>query len=78
MSFIYFLFSGCEHINTEGEVIHNTKYPAKVGHEWEYNTTWKLELYDTLGHIDSTSIENIENTIVKVITESDTIGPTTI
>jgi hypothetical protein len=70
----FLLFESCEQIITEGDFSSSIKYPAKVGYEWEYNTTWKLELYDTLGHVDSTSFENLGNTVVKVTKEFDTVG----
>lgn len=73
LSFLLF-FSSCEYIITEGEVSTNQKYPAKVGYEWEYNTTWKVEFYDTLGHIDSASFDDLGNTVVKVTKESESIG----
>jgi hypothetical protein len=73
LSFI-FLFTSCEQIITEGDFSSSTKYPAKVGYEWEYNTTWKFEFYDSTGHIDSTSFENLGNTIVRVTKERDVVG----
>lgn len=80
MTKLFFLISllilvvSCENITNEGEVNNNSKYPTKVGYEWEYNTTMKFELYDTLGHIDSTSFQDLGNTIVKVTKEFDTLG----
>lgn len=68
------LFSSCEQLVNIGDVTSSQKYPAKTGHEWEYYTEWKLEYYDTAGHIDSTSIGSSENTIVRIITEEDTLG----
>lgn len=69
-----FLFASCENFLTEGDMNNSGKYPANIGHEWEYNTTWKLEFYDTLGHIDSSSFENFGNTIVRVTKERDAVG----
>jgi hypothetical protein len=69
---ILVLLSGCEelvNIDTPSQ-----KYPTQVGREWEYSTTWKIEYYNTIGHIDSNSTEIIENTIVQIIKEADTIG----
>lgn len=73
LSFI-FLFASCEQVITEGDFSSSTKYPANVGYEWEYNTTWKFEFYDSTGHIDSTSFENLGNTIVRVAKEQDVVG----
>jgi hypothetical protein len=71
---IIILFSSCEHIANEGDANSLKKYPTQVGREWEYHTEWKIEFYDTAGHIDSTSNELSENTIVKIIKENDTVG----
>ena len=68
------LFTSCEYISTEGEVNNNTKYPSKVGYEWEYNTTQRIEFYDTSGHIDSTSFKNLGNTIVRITKIKDIVG----
>lgn len=72
LSLLFFL-AGCEQLNNVGEINNSQKYPAKVGNEWEYNTTWKLEFYDSTGNIDSTSFENLGNSIVRVVKEKDTI-----
>jgi hypothetical protein len=69
---ILILFSGCEELVNIGTP--SQKYPTHVGREWEYTTTWKLEYYDKTGHIDSNSTETMDNTIVKIIKEADTIG----
>ena len=71
---IIILFSSCEELVNIGDNNPSQKYPTQVGREWEYTTTWKFEYYDGTGHIDSNSTEIIENTIVQIITEADTIG----
>src|SRR3990170_6337938 len=68
------LFSSCEQLVNIGDVTSSQKYPAKTGHEWEYYTEWKLEYYDTTGHINRTSNGSSGNTIVRIIKESDTLG----
>jgi len=74
ISSILLLFNSCEQLVNIGDLRSSQKYPAQVGHEWEYYTEWLLEYYDTTGHIDSTSIGPSENTIVRIIKESDTLG----
>lgn len=76
LSLIPFLFVlvSCEELVNIGETPSNTKYPAKIGHEWEYNTVWRFEFYDSLGHIDSTSVQDLGNTIVKVTKQNEVVG----
>lgn len=68
------LFSSCEQLVNIGVLPSSQKYPTQVGREWEYNTIWKFEYYDTTGHIDSTSFEDLGNTIVRVTKERDFVG----
>ena len=68
------LFSSCEQLVNIGDVTSSQKYPAKTGHEWEYYTEWKLEYYDTTGHINRTSNGSSGNTIVRIIKEDYTLG----
>ena len=74
ISSILLLFNSCEQLVNTGDLTSSQKYPTKIGHEWEYYTEWKLEYYDTTGNIDSTSTGFSENTIVRIIKESDTLG----
>lgn len=71
---IVIFLNGCEFFITEGYDPLIQKYPAKVGHEWEYHTTWKFEYYDSTGRIDSTSILDLGRTIVRVIKENEVVG----
>ena len=73
LSLLFFL-TGCEQLNNVGGINNSQKYRSKVGNEWEYNTTWKLEFYDSIGNIDSTSFEDLGNTVVRIITEEYTLG----
>ncbi len=68
------LFISCEKLVNIGDIPSNSKYPDKIGHEWEYNTVWKFEYYDSTGYIDSTSIQDLGNTIVKVTKENEVVG----
>jgi hypothetical protein len=73
ISSILLLFNSCEQLVNTGGLSSSEKYPTNLGHEWEYNTIWKFEFYDSTGHIDSTSIEDLGNTIVKVTKEQETL-----
>lgn len=68
------LFISCEKLVNIGDIPSNSKYPAKIGHEWEYNTAWKFEYYDSTGNIDSTSTQDLGNTIVKVTKENEVVS----
>lgn len=71
---ILFLFSSCEQLVNTGDLTSSQKYPAKTGNEWEYDSEWKLEYYDTTGHINRTSFGSSGNTIVRIIKEEYTLG----
>lgn len=68
------LLLACEKSVNSGEVQIPSKYPTQLNREWEYNTTIKLEFYDSTGHIDSTEIMDFGNTICKITSLNDTIG----
>lgn len=74
ISALILIFVGCEKLVNIGDIPTNVKYPSELDREWEYNTVWKFEFYDSLGHIDSTSIQDLGNTIVKVTSEQETLG----
>ncbi|HEY4755265.1 MAG TPA: hypothetical protein VIH28_04325 [Ignavibacteriaceae bacterium] len=38
ISSILLLFNSCEQLVNIGDLTSSQKYPAKTGHEWEYNT----------------------------------------
>ena len=71
---IFFLFTSCEQLVNIGDLTSSSKYPTNAGHEWEYNTVWKLEYYDSTGHVDSTATDFSGNTIVRIIKERGTLG----
>lgn len=71
---LIFIFFGCEKLVNVGDIPSNAKYPTDFGREWEYNNVWKFEFYDSLGHVDSTSIIDMGNTIVKVTKHNEVVG----
>jgi len=50
------------------------KYPAKTGNQWKYHTIMTIEYYDSAGNISSVEIFDLENTIVKIESENDTLN----
>ncbi|MCK9426904.1 MAG: hypothetical protein M0Q21_12775 [Ignavibacteriaceae bacterium] len=68
------LVSGCKDAKT-GIVIPESvaKYPFAVSNEWEYKTVIKSEYYNKSGGFDSTIIEELGNTIVRVISSNQTL-----
>ncbi len=68
------LFFGCEQLENITEFDPSQRYPIKVGHEWEYNTTWKFEFYDQSGNVDSSSSINLGNTIVRIVSDKERLG----
>ena len=70
--FLLIIFTSCEKSVNSGDIpIH--KYPTQLNREWEYNTTIKLEFYDSTGRIDSTEVMDLGNTICKIRRVNDTI-----
>lgn len=49
------------------------KYPANLGNEWEYTTTFTLIFYDSSGNIYGDDTLFIGNTIANVIDDNDTL-----
>lgn len=71
--FLLIIFTSCEKSVNSGDIpIH--KYPTQLNREWEYNTTIKLEFYDSTGRIDSTDVMDLGNTICKITSLNDTMG----
>ncbi|MEP0861811.1 MAG: hypothetical protein HRF52_10295 [Ignavibacterium sp.] len=68
------LFTACEKSVNSGDIPNYSKYPVELNKEWEYNTIFKLEFYDSTGHIDSTEIMDLGNTICKITNLNDSIG----
>lgn len=71
---ILFLLIGCEKVVNSGNFPTYPKYPTKLNNEWEYNTIFSFEYYDSTGNIDSSSIIDLGNTICKITNVNDTIG----
>ncbi len=62
------LYSGCKDAKTGIVIPENVgKYPFAKNNEWEYKTVIKSEYYNKYGGFDSTIIEELGNTIVRVI-----------
>ncbi|MFN3872430.1 MAG: hypothetical protein ACK4R9_05480 [Ignavibacterium sp.] len=70
--FLLIIFTSCEKSVNSGDIPTN-KYPTQLNREWEYNTTIKLEFYDSTGRIDSTDVMDLGNTICKIRRVNDTI-----
>ncbi|AFH49075.1 Hypothetical protein IALB_1365 [Ignavibacterium album JCM 16511] len=68
------LFTACEKSVNSGNIPNYSKYPIELNKEWEYNTIFKLEYYDLSGHIDSTEIMDLGNTICKITKLNDSVG----
>lgn len=71
---ILIILTACEESVNSGDIPNYSKYPVELNKEWEYNTIIKFEYYDSTGHIDSTEIWDIGNTICKITNLSDSIG----
>lgn len=68
------LFTACEKSVNSGDIPNYSKYPVELNKEWEYNTIFKLDFYDSTGHIDSTEIMDLGNTICKITNLNDSLG----
>jgi hypothetical protein len=63
---------GCETLNDFS--IPTNKYPTNLGKEWEYNSIWYFEYYDSTGHIDSVVTQDLGNTIVRIVNDHEFIN----
>jgi hypothetical protein len=70
----FILFSSCNDNSVGFTPISNKIYPAKLNTEWEYNTIMIIEYYDSLRNISNIDTLFSENTVVKVLSTSDTLG----
>lgn len=68
------ILTACEKSVNSGYIPNYSKYPIELNKEWEYNTIFKLEFYDSTGHIDSTEIMDLGNTICKITKLNDSVG----
>ena len=69
---ISFTIIGC--YNSSITPISQSKYPTKVGNQWEYQTIYTIEYYDSTGNIDSVEVLDFGKTIVKIVTEKDSVN----
>jgi hypothetical protein len=65
--------SGCKDSGTQVSGQGSTKYPSRLNNEWEYQTTTTLSYYNKSGGFDSTSEEQPENSIIKIIKTDDSL-----
>ncbi len=72
--FLIIFLTACEESVNSGNIPDYSKYPVQLNREWEYNTILKIEYYDSNGHIDSTEMMDLGNTICKITSLNDTIG----
>lgn len=72
--FLLIVFTSCEKSINSGGIPIWSKYPIQLNREWEYNTTFKLEFYDSTGRIDSTEVIDLGNTICEITSLNDTMG----
>jgi hypothetical protein len=76
-SFVIILIStyliGCKDSGTQVSGAGNTKYPANLNNEWEYQTTATYSYYNKSGGIDSTQNLTYDNQIIKVIKIDDSL-----
>lgn len=59
--------------NNGTDPIDNNSYPLAANLEWEYNTTFEVEYYDTLGNIKNSEVLFNGNTIVRIESLTDTL-----
>ncbi len=72
--FIFLLAAiGCNDNNPINPGKNIIKYLTDAGLEWEYRSMFILELYDSLGTIQSVDTLNLGNSVVKILTENDTL-----
>jgi len=68
-----FFFISCNS-TTDPERIENNAYPLAENLEWEYNTIFYVEYYDTLGNIKNSVVLFDGNTIVRIESTKDTFS----
>jgi hypothetical protein len=69
---LVFLTIACENHSTNSTAL--SKYPTQIGNQWEYQTKYTIEYYDTLGNIDTVEVLEFGNTIVKIESVNDTVN----
>jgi len=68
------LFTSCENVVNSGYIPEYSKYPVVLNKEWEYNTRFILEYYDSTGRIDTTEIIDVGNTICRITSINDSLA----
>ena len=64
---------GCKDSGTQVQGTGSPTYPTSLNNEWEYQTVTTISYYNHSGGIDSTSSENSDNAIIKVIKTNDSL-----
>jgi hypothetical protein len=65
--------TGCKDSGTQVQGSVPITYPASLNNEWEYQTITAISYYNHTGGIDSTSYENSDNSIIRVIKTDDSL-----
>ena len=60
--------------NSSTNPISQSKYPTRIGNQWEYQTIYTIEYYDSTGNIDSLEVLDFGNTVVKIVSKNDSIN----
>ncbi len=82
MKFFNFLFllllisyGGCNELGPGfGIKSPGNTYPTNLYSEWEYNTKYTIQYYDSIGNIIDTETIELGNSVVRVTKTSDTVG----
>jgi hypothetical protein len=70
---LWLSITGCKDSGTQVQGTGTQTYPTSLNNEWEYQTIWTFSYYDHSGSIDSTSNENLDNSIIKIIKTNDSL-----
>lgn len=57
-----------------GRFVDPRHYPFEMPSEWEYNTTYVIENYDSSGNLSEPDTIITENTIVQIVSDNDSLG----
>lgn len=57
-----------------GPFVDTRHYPLEMPSEWEYNTTYVIENYDSSGNLSEPDTIITENTIVQILSDNDSLG----
>ena len=64
---------GCKDSGTQVQGAGPTTYPTSLNNEWEYQTVTAISYYNQSGGIDSTSYDNSDNSIIRIIKTDDSL-----